>query len=115
MGVPDVKVTDVDLNGYTNPFYSRMASNGSSSILSDAIAKNPTFFTVALGLNDVLNYALKGAASESITPLSGPVGVGFESSIHNVIDKLTANGAKGVIANIPSIKSMAYLSMLPKC
>lgn len=110
MGVPDVKVTDVDLNGYTNPFYSRMASNGSSSILSDAIAKNPTFFTVALGLNDVLNYALKGAASESITPLAGPVGIGFEASIHNVIDKLTANGAKGVIANIPSIKSMAYFN-----
>lgn len=112
MGVPDVKVKDVDLNGYTNPFYSRMASNGSSSILSDAIAKNPTFFTVALGLNDVLNYALKGAASESITPLAGPVGIGFEASIRNVIDKLTANGAKGVIANIPSIKSMAYFNTI---
>jgi len=112
LGVPDVKTIDVDVNGYTNPFYTRMASNASSSILSDAVAKNPTFFTVMLGLNDVLNFALKGAASESITPVNGAVGVGFEASINNVVNKLTANGAKGVIANIPSIKSMAYFNTI---
>ena len=112
MGVPDVKVTDMDINGYSNSFYSRMASSPSSSILSDAIGKNPSFFTVMLGLNDVLNYALKGAASESITPINGSINNGFEASINNVIDKLTANGAKGVIANIPSIKSMAYFNTI---
>ena len=111
-GIPDVKVTDMDISGYTNPFYQRMNSAVSSSILSDAIAKNPTFFSVMLGLNDVLNYALKGGASESITPLTGSVGFGFETSINNVIDKLTANGAKGVIANIPSIKTMAYFNTI---
>jgi lysophospholipase L1-like esterase len=111
-GIPDVKVTDMDVNGYANPFYQRMNSNSTSSILSDAVAKNPTFFSVMLGLNDVLNYALKGAASESITPLTGSVGFGFEASINNVIDKLTANGAKGVIANIPSIKTMAYFNTI---
>ena len=111
-GIPDVKVTDMDISGYTNPFYQRINSNSTSSILSDAVAKNPTFFSVMLGLNDVLNYALKGAASESITPLTGSVGFGFEASINNVIDKLTANGAKGVIANIPSIKTMAYFNTI---
>lgn len=111
-GIPDVKVTDMDVNGYTNPFYQRMNSNSTSSILSDAVAKNPTFFSVMLGLNDVLNYALKGAASESITPLTGSVGFGFEASINNIVDKLTANGAKGVIANIPSIKTMAYFNTI---
>lgn len=113
MGVPDVKVIDMDVNGYSNPFYQRMSSNSSSSVLSDAVAKNPTFFTVMLGLNDVLNYALKGATSESITPIAGSINIGFEASINNVIDKLTANGAKGVIANIPSIKSMAYFNTIP--
>jgi hypothetical protein len=111
-GIPDVKVTDMDVNGYTNPFYQRMNSNSTSSVLSDAVAKNPTFFSVMLGLNDVLNYALKGGALESITPLTGSVGFGFEASINNVIDKLTANGAKGVIANIPSIKTMAYFNTI---
>lgn len=100
------------VNSYTNPFYQRMASTASSSILSDAVSRNASFFSVMLGLNDVLNYALKGAASESITPVNGAVGVGFEASINDVIDKLTANGAKGVIANIPSIKGMAYFNTI---
>lgn len=112
MGVPDVKVIDMDVNGYTNPFYVRMASSGSSSILSDAVAKNSTFFSVMLGLNDVLNYALKGAASGSITPIAGSIGIGFDASMNNVINKLTANGAKGVIANIASIKTMAYFNTI---
>ena len=112
MGVPDVKVIDMDVNGYSNPFYQRMASSASSSILSDAIAKNPTFFSVNLGLHDVLKYTLKGAASDSITPIAGAIGVGFEASINNVIDKLMANGAKGVITNIPSIKTMAYFNTI---
>ena len=113
MAVPDVKVIDMDVNGYTNPFYQRMASNTSSSILSDAVAKNATFFSVNLGLNDVLKYTLKGAASDSISPISGAINIGFEASINNVINKLTANGAKGVITNIPSIKTMAYFNTIP--
>jgi hypothetical protein len=112
MAVPDVKVIDMDINGYTNPFYQRMSSSPSSSILSDAVAKNPTFFSVNLGLHDVLKYALKGGASDSITPMAGAIGIGFEASINNVIDKLMANGSKGVIANIPSIKSMAYFNTI---
>jgi hypothetical protein len=112
MAVPDVKVIDMEINGYSNPFYQRMSSSGSSSILSDAVAKNPTFFSINLGLQDVLKYTLKGAASDSITPISGGVGVGFEASINNVIDKLMANGSKGVIANIPSIKTMAYFNTI---
>lgn len=114
MGVANAKAIDVDVNGYTNVYYQRIASNPvSSSILSDAIAKSPTFFSVNLGLNDVLNFALKGAASDNISPVAGSVNVGFEASINNVINKLTANGAKGVITNIPSIKTMAYFNTIP--
>jgi hypothetical protein len=113
MGVPNVKVIDMAVTSYTNPFYQRMSSNPSSSILSDAVAKNPTFFSVNLGLHDVLKYALKGAAADSITPIAGAIGFGFEASINNVINQLMATGSKGVIANIPSIKSMAYFNTIP--
>ncbi|MBK8367838.1 MAG: hypothetical protein IPL10_10550 [Bacteroidetes bacterium] len=113
MAVPDVKVIDMAVTSYTNPFYQRMSSSPSSSILSDAVAKNPTFFSVNLGLQDVLKYALKGGASDSITPMAGAIGIGFEASINNIINQLMANGSKGVIANIPSIKSMAYFNTIP--
>jgi hypothetical protein len=112
MGVPDVKITDITTNGYTNPFFVRMSSTISSSILSDAIAKKPTFFTMMIGLNDVLKFALKGAASESITPLAGAIGIGFEASVENALNNLTVNGAKGVVANIPSIKSLPYFNTI---
>lgn len=112
LGVPNVKVIDMDVPGYNNSFYARMASSPSSSILSDAVSKNPTFFTVALGLNDVLDFALKGATADAITPVNGAVNIGFEASINNILDQLTANGAKGVVANIPSIKTMAYFNTI---
>jgi hypothetical protein len=112
MAVPNIKVIDMAVNSYTNQFYQRMSSNSSSSILSDVVAKNPTFFSVNLGLDDVLNYALKGGTSDNITPISGGVGVGFEASINNIIDQLMTNGSKGVIANIPNIRSMAYFNTI---
>lgn len=112
MGVPDIKTTEALTNGYNNPFYKRMASSATSSVLGDAVAQNPTFFSVMLGLNDVLNYALKGGTT-SITPVTGAAGIGFEASITKIIDDLTANGAKGVIANIPSIKTMPYFYTIP--
>ncbi len=111
-GIFGLKVIDAEVNGYLNPFYKRMASSNTSSVLQDAVAKNPTFFTVMLGLNDVLNYALKGATADNITPLTGSVGVGFDASINNIITKLTANGAKGCIANIPSLKTLAYFNTI---
>ena len=111
-GVPDVKVIEMSIGGYSNPFYQRMASGASSSVLFDAVSKNSTFFTLMLGMNDVLNYALKGAASENITPSIGAIGTGFDASINDIIDKLTLSGAKGVIANIPSIKSMAFFKTI---
>ena len=112
IAVPDLKVIEMDVNGLSNPFYQRMCSSISSSILTDGIAKNPTFFSIELGLYDVLKYALKGATSDNITPVAGTTGIGFESSLNNIIDKLSANGAKGVIASIPSIKAMAYFNTI---
>lgn len=47
-GVADVKVIEMSIGGYTNPFYQRMASGASSSVLSDAVSKNSTFLRLCL-------------------------------------------------------------------
>src|SRR5260221_486293 len=45
-------------NPYYNGLYARFASNpGTSTIIGDALATQPTFFTFDLGNNDVLGYA----------------------------------------------------------
>src|ERR1700739_960153 len=76
MGVPGAKLIATLLPGYGNPvkgagqynpFFYRMAANpATSSILSDAVAVNPTFFTLFV-TDDVLAYAMAGAASDSLT------------------------------------------------
>ncbi len=123
MGVPGAKATTTIYPGYGNPthgsgnfnpFFTRMASNPlTASILQDAMAQNPTFFTLFIGSNDVLLYALAGAADDNITPSAGPAGVGFDASIDAIAGTLVSHGAKGAIANIPDITSLPYFTTVP--
>ena len=119
MGVPDVKSYQVFYSGYGNPanaatgyfnpYYQRMASNSStSSILSDALMQNPTFFSLNLGINDVLSYALAGGAYDSITTQTR-----FDAAIDYIVNQLTANGAKGVIASIPDFTKLPFFTTIP--
>ena len=123
MGVPGAKVITAVAPGYGNPsngkgnynpFFTRMASNPTSaSMLSDAMIVNPTFFSLFLGNNDVLLYATNGGASDAITPSAGAVGVGFDASYNALVNTLTANGAKGVIGNIPDITALPFFTTVP--
>jgi hypothetical protein len=123
MGVPGAKVISALSVGFGNPalgagnfnpFFYRMAANpATSSMLSDAVAMNPTFFSVFLGNNDVLLYATNGGASDAITPPTGIAGVGFDGSLNSIVNALTANGANGVIANIPDITSLPFFTTIP--
>uniref|UniRef100_UPI00254B0B96 hypothetical protein n=1 Tax=Mycobacterium tuberculosis TaxID=1773 RepID=UPI00254B0B96 len=85
----------------------------SASVLSDAAAQNPTFFTMSVGDDDALTYALAGGAADAITPSAGAPGFGFDASIDVIVNTLTANGAKGVIAGIPHITNLPYFITVP--
>jgi hypothetical protein len=123
MGVPGAKSITTIYPGYGNmanglgnynPFFARMASDPqSASMLTDAMAQNPTFFTLFIGSNDVLLYALAGATSDAITPSAGGVGTGFDASMDVIVNTLILNGAKGAIANIPDITSLPYFTTVP--
>jgi hypothetical protein len=118
MGVPGAKAITVAVSGYGNPangsgnynpFFTRMAKNPtSSSMLSDAMLLNPTFFSLFIGNNDVLAYATNGGASDFITPSAN-----FDASINAIVDSLTKNGAKGVIGNVPDITALPYFTTVP--
>ncbi|HWY38180.1 MAG TPA: hypothetical protein VNY73_06445, partial [Bacteroidia bacterium] len=49
----------------------------------------------------------------AITPPTGAAGVGFDGSINSIVNALTANGAKGVIGNVPDITSLPYFTTIP--
>ena len=123
MGIPGSKVISivsekygnpVNGDGNYNPFFTRMASNSATaSVLSDALLLQPTFFSLFIGNNDVLAYALSGGTLDVITPLEGMSGKGFEESIRTIVNSLLSNGAKGAIANLPDLNSIPYFSAIP--
>lgn len=118
MGVPGAKVTNVPVPGFGNPsngpgsynpFFTRMASDPEkASVLSDALALKPTFFSLFIGNNDALAYALSGCTINSVTPASG-----FEQNLRQIVSALTATGARGVVANLPSIEFIPYFTCIP--
>ena len=111
MGVPGAKSFHVPFAGYgtANPYFGRFASSASASMLSDAAAQKPTFFSLFIGNNDVLSYALAGGASDSITA----PGI-FNFSIDAIVNTMMAAGAaKGIIGNIPDVTALPYFTTIP--
>jgi lysophospholipase L1-like esterase len=95
-------------NGNTNPYYHRIASDpGSSTVYIDAKAQNATFLTVWVGMEDIYEYARAGGYNTSIAPAAT-----FSAYLDTLLSGLTANGAKGVIANIPSIKTFPFYTLI---
>lgn len=123
MAVPGAKAIHLMYPGYGNPeagegnynvFFTRMASNPQkASILSDAMAMNPGFFTLFIGNNDVLAFAMSGGTMDAITPVEGPPGVGFRETLNYITETLTQSGAKGILATIPNLISIPFFNTIP--
>lgn len=132
LGVPGAKSFHLGANGYgsmaglangtANPYYVRFATSATSSVIADAVSQAPTFFSLWIGNNDVLSYATSGGTGVDQTGNMNPGTYGpnditdptvFAGVISNYITALTANGAKGVMANIPNVTSIPYFTTVP--
>ena len=133
MGVPGAKSFHLGLAGYgnpaalsagaANPYFVRFASSTTASVIGDAVAQAPTFFSLWIGNIDVLSYATSGGAGVDQTgtgnnpatygsnDITDPAVVG--SVINGYVTALTAGGAKGIIANIPNVTSIPYFTRVP--
>jgi hypothetical protein len=111
-GIPGLKLSEIFNssvpNASSNPFFARMASSSSASVIEDAFASQPTFFSLFLGLEEVLSYAKSGGTIENIPP-----NILFASDYEQVLQIATANGAKGVLATIPDVSEMPYFTTIP--
>ena len=92
-----------------NPFYRRFASNpGNSTVLGDAIAAQPTFFSLWIGSNDVLGYAVSGGTSPGMTNVTD-----FQARYNTTVNQLMNNtSADGVLATIPPVTVLPYFRAL---
>ncbi len=106
-------LNDRDLSGpdpdKRNNWFKRFSSPG-ETVLEAAMKNKPTFFSLWIGANDVLGYSTSGG-DEGGRAITDP-GV-FRDDLIEALDTLTRTGAKGVIANIPSVTGIAYFNTIP--
>lgn len=115
-GVPGIQVAQLltpltggpaaEANPAYNPFYARFAANpGTSTILGEVVAANPTFFSLWIGNNDVLGYAASGASNPAILTADAD----FTTYYSTVITTLMSNtSADGIVTNIPFLLALPY-------
>ncbi len=99
--------------GYAHRFYDHPLTQ---SPLDVTLKRTPTFFTVWLGGNDVLGYALSGGEGNGaggVLPSDISLLGNFTSVYDLLIDTLAAIGAKGVLLNIPDITTIPYFTAIP--
>ena len=132
MGVPGAKVFHLLAPGYgnpagvltgqANPYFVRFASNNTTSVIADAVAQNATFFSLWIGNNDVLSYATSGGIGVNQSGNLNPATYGsnditdptvFANAYGGLADALTANGAKGVVANMPYVNTVPFFTTVP--
>ncbi|TXD82594.1 G-D-S-L family lipolytic protein [Subsaximicrobium wynnwilliamsii] len=125
MGVPGAKSSDLLETGYgnianlvsetANPYFIRMASTPNASVLQDALAQNPTFFSLWIGNNDVLGYAASGGESNIDSPDYDPITdqATFDGAMNAIVASLATNTPNGIIANIPNVTDAPYFTTVP--
>jgi hypothetical protein len=133
-GVPGARVFHLAAPGYgsvagvptgtANPYYARFATSETSTVIGDAAAANPTFFTLWIGNNDILGYATGGGVGvdnnetgETNPALQGNnsiTNIGtFNGVYRSLVDAMTANGAGGALVNIPDVTSIPFFTTVP--
>ncbi|SDE45082.1 SGNH/GDSL hydrolase family protein [Pedobacter soli] len=97
-----------------NPFFERLLTDaqvGKTNYFQFIQSRNHTFFSLWLGNNDVLGYALNGAVAVTGDPTTTLTDkVTFASLYTNMLNALTANGQKGIVATIPDVTAIPYFN-----
>jgi lysophospholipase L1-like esterase len=129
LGVPGAKSYHLVAAGYgnvagvaaglANPYYARFSTSATSTVLDDAVAQSPTFFSLWIGGNDVLGYATSGGIGVNRTGNTNPASYGsnditdptvFASVYTTLVTTLTAKGAKGIVANLPYVSTLPFFT-----
>lgn len=112
-GVPGIKLGQITYKPYgnLNGYFERLLPGNSptnNTAYIDFVTEKPfTFFSLWLGNNDILGYATTGGAS----PADQPTDKATFTALYNLAaSRMTANGAKGVVATIPDVLSTPYFT-----
>lgn len=131
IGVPGIRIADYSfvsygaLNPYAARFYHAPATTTPQNELEYRVANlHPTFFTMWLGANDVLGYAVAGGQGDgsgnALPPIPGyyntnditPLPV-FDTNYGRAVATAISTGAKGALINIPDITTIPFFTTIP--
>ncbi|HET8572621.1 MAG TPA: SGNH/GDSL hydrolase family protein [Edaphocola sp.] len=116
LGIPGVRCVDFSIGGYValNYYAKRMFSQTNKPLMELVPQSRATFFSLWLGSNDVLGYAtgggtgtVSGMALDDISPLAY-----FAANYDTLVNRLTANGAKGILITIPDITMIPFFTTI---
>jgi len=117
LGVPGARVKDVlhttntfNAAGGINPFFDLILRNYDKNYgtqFEQAKMLKPTFLTVWIGNNDILGYAMGGAAGGD--PISGDE---FYKQYKELIDSIKTLNAHVLTANIPDVTILPYFTAI---
>ena len=132
MGVPGAKSFHLVAENYgniagvstgaANPYFARFASSPSATVIQDAVAQNPSFFSLWIGNNDILSFATSGGIGVDQTGNLDPSTYGsnditdpnvFASVYSQMVGALSASATGGILVNIPDITTIPYFTTVP--
>ncbi len=119
-GIPGMKSFHAVLPGYAydayfevdlfNPYFWRFASGIYTPLMQDVMTAKPSFYTLEIGMSDVMNYAIDGGIGKKDGTLKPDLTSSdlFKLGIKTILDSMQNKGAKGIIANIPDVLDFPY-------
>jgi hypothetical protein len=120
IGVPGLRIYEVNNQLFGNPqagnpFYARFVKmqDNNHTLLSDMSEFDPTFFTLWVGMDDLLPYAISGGTKDNDPLTANDFSTTFGAYFETMVSALTANNAKGALGSVPQILDFPYFSSIP--
>ena len=95
----------------SNPFFVRFALTTTSSVVGDAAAQAPSFYTLWIGNNDVLGFATSGG--DGSDPITDTATFDFSYDSIVVAMKMANPAVQGVLINIPDVSTIPFFTTVP--
>jgi len=109
LGVPGATSTDLLTRLTDSGGVFDLILRGRGTALAQAAALKPTFVTLWIGNNDVLAAAVSGRAIDGVTLTPTAI---FRSNFQQIITALRNIGAKTIVANIPDVTTIPYVTTI---
>ncbi len=120
LGIPGLRLGQIETLNYGNasqasagarfnPYFERMLPANTSTTYLQAVtaaAASATFFTYFAGLDDFLPFVRSGGTCRAL-----PTGTSLNNNAKKVLDVLTTNNRKGIVAQLPPLASLPLLSL----